>query len=168
MAGWFPRPGLLWPSGVPAAGSQMFVSWEQRLTRVRPWQSKYNFPKKLALPMGFPCCLCDPAGPRAAKRRTQGHPVPAGWIPQGGGRPRLWRSLVTFWRQKVTPAERPCQAGKPDPSPRRKSIPPTRLTPGHLPLHKGGFGPGNHRGQRSIPRRKNTPGPVGPGVFGSL
>ena len=36
MAGCFPSPGLLWYSGVPAAGSQVTDSWEQRLTRVRP------------------------------------------------------------------------------------------------------------------------------------
>ena len=59
--------------------------------------------------------LCDPTEPRAEKRRLHPPPSTAGWIPQGGGRPRLWRSLVTFWRQKVTPAERPCQAGKPEP-----------------------------------------------------
>ena len=39
-------------------------------------------------------------------KENAGKPSTAGWIPQGGGRPRLWRSLVTFWRQKVTPAER--------------------------------------------------------------
>ena len=37
-ARWFPQPGLPWRSGVPAAGSQPLDSWEQRLTRVRPWQ----------------------------------------------------------------------------------------------------------------------------------
>ena len=58
--------------------------------------------------------LCDPTKPRAENRKVHPPPSTAGWIPQGGGRPRLWRSLVTFWRQKVTPAERPCQAGKPE------------------------------------------------------
>ena len=43
-------------------------------------------------------------GPKRGRCTLQ--PVPAWWIPQGGGRPRLWRPLVTFWRQKVTPAER--------------------------------------------------------------
>ena len=38
MARWFPPPGLLWKSGVPAAGSQATDSWEQRPTRVRPWE----------------------------------------------------------------------------------------------------------------------------------
>ena len=75
MAGWFPRPGLPWGSGVPAAGSLASDRWEQRLTRVRPWQSKYNFPKKLALPMGFPCRLCDPTGPRAEHGTM--HPPPS-------------------------------------------------------------------------------------------
>ena len=107
MAGWFPRPGLPWGSGVPAAGSLASDRWEQRLTRVRPWQSKYNFPKKLALPMGFPCRLCDPTGPRAEHGTMHPPPSTGGVDSTRGGRPRLWRSLVTFWRQKVTPAERP-------------------------------------------------------------
>ena len=51
--------------------------------------------------------LCDPTKPRAENRKVHPPPSTAGWIPQGGRRPRLWRSLVTFWRQKVTPAERP-------------------------------------------------------------
>ena len=38
IARWFPRPGLPWPSGVPAAGSLASGRWEQRLTRVRPWR----------------------------------------------------------------------------------------------------------------------------------
>ena len=48
---------------------------------------------------------------KGQKEKNAGTSCTAGWIPQGGGRPRLWRSLVTFWRQKVTPAERPHQAG---------------------------------------------------------
>ena len=38
MAGRFPRPGLPWRSGVPAAGSRAPDSWEQRHTRVKPWE----------------------------------------------------------------------------------------------------------------------------------
>ena len=34
--------GPTWASGVPAAGSLAAHRWEQRLTRVRPWQSKNN------------------------------------------------------------------------------------------------------------------------------
>ena len=34
----FSCPGLPWKSGVPAAGSLTFDSWEQRLIRARPWQ----------------------------------------------------------------------------------------------------------------------------------
>ena len=64
MAGWFPYPGLPWRSGVPAAGSQATDRWEQRLTRLR-----------------------------AAKRRTQGLPVPRGEFHKAGEGPAfggLW------------------------------------------------------------------------------
>src|SRR5699024_3126555 len=63
----------------------------------------------------------------------------AGWIPQGGGRPRLWRSLVTFWRQKVTPAERPRRGRWFPPGKLEKDNPSVMATPCHLPLHKGGI-----------------------------
>ena len=56
--------------------------------------------------------LCDPTRTRAETRRTQVHPVPrgAGWIPQGGGRPRLWRFFPRFLiGEKSGPAERPRQ-----------------------------------------------------------
>ena len=33
----FPRPGLPWKSGVATVASQAPGSWEQLLTRVRPW-----------------------------------------------------------------------------------------------------------------------------------
>ena len=46
MAGRFPCPGLPWCSGVPAAGSQPPISWEQRLTRERPWQQKDTLAEK--------------------------------------------------------------------------------------------------------------------------
>ena len=94
MAGRFPCPGLPWRSGVSAAGSQPPISWEQRLTRERPWQQKDTLAEKKI---------------QDIERHVIYVTSTAGWIPQGGGRPRLWRSLVTFWRQKVTPAERPCQ-----------------------------------------------------------
>ena len=56
--------------------------------------------------------LCDMNQSRAEQRRTHPPPSTAGWIPQGGGRPRLWWSLVPFWQQKGTPSgERPHQAG---------------------------------------------------------
>ena len=59
--------------------------------------------------------LCDMNQSRAEQRRTHPPPSTAGWIPQGGGRPRLWWSLVPFWQQKGTPSgERPHQAGKPE------------------------------------------------------
>ena len=100
MAGWFPRPGLPWRSGVPAAGSQASGSWEQRLTRVRPWQSKYNVPEKQARSVEFPCHLCDPTGPRAETRRTQGHPVPRGGFHKAGEGPAFGDSFPSFssWR----------------------------------------------------------------------
>ena len=54
--------------------------------------------------------LCDPTGPRAGNRRMHTPPSTAGWIPQGGGRPRLWRFFRLFLiAEKETPAERPCQ-----------------------------------------------------------
>ena len=95
--GWgFPRPGLPWRSGVPAAGSQASGSWEQRLTRVRPWQSKYNVPEKQARSVEFPCHLCDPTGPRAETRRTQGHPVPRGGFHKAGEGPAFGDSFPSF------------------------------------------------------------------------
>ena len=95
--GWgFPRPGLPWRSGVPAAGSQASGSWEQRLTRVRPWQSKYNVPEKQARSVEFPCHLCDPTGPRAETRRTQGHPVPRGGFHKAGDGPAFGDSFPSF------------------------------------------------------------------------
>ena len=99
--GWeFPRPGLPWRSGVPAAGSQASGSWEQRLTRVRPWQSKYNVPEKQARSVEFPCHLCNPTGPRAEKRKTQGHPVPRGGFHKAGEGPAFGDSFPHFssWR----------------------------------------------------------------------
>ena len=55
-----------------------------------------------------------------------------------GERPRRFfpRFLIG---EKSGPAERLYQAGKPESRAWRRSIPPTQLTPGHLPLHKGGF-----------------------------
>ena len=43
---WFLCPGLPWRSGVAAAGSQPPISWEQRLTRERPWQQKDTLAEK--------------------------------------------------------------------------------------------------------------------------
>ena len=58
--------------------------------------------------MVFPCHLCDPTQPRAEQRRTHTPPSTAGWIPQGGGRPRLWRFFPRFLiGEKSGPAERP-------------------------------------------------------------
>ena len=108
MAGWFPCPGLPWRSGVSAAGSQPPISWEQRLTRERPWQQKDTLAeKKIQAIERHVIYVTQPnQGPnREGRRDTQYRGVDS----TRRGRPRLWRSLVTFWRQKVTPAERPCQ-----------------------------------------------------------
>ena len=61
--------------------------------------------------------LCDPTRVRAEKRKAHPPPSTAGWIPQGGGRPRLWRFFPRFLIvEKSGPAERPHQAGKPEPA----------------------------------------------------
>ena len=50
--------------------------------------------------------LCDPTSPRAEQRRLHTPPSTAGWIPQGGGRPRLWRFFPQFLiAEKLGPAE---------------------------------------------------------------
>ena len=55
---------------------------------------------------------------KGRKEEDAGTPSTAGWIPQGGGRPRLWWSLVPFWQQKGTPSgERVLQAYKHEKSP---------------------------------------------------
>ena len=54
--------------------------------------------------------LCDPTKPRAENRKVHPPPSTAGWIPQGGGRPRLWRFFPRFLiGEKSGPAERPRQ-----------------------------------------------------------
>ena len=40
--------------------------------------------------------LCDPTGPRAEKRKPQGHPVPRGGFHKAGEGPAFGGSLVTF------------------------------------------------------------------------
>ena len=52
--------------------------------------------------------LCDMNQSRAEKRKVHAPPSTAGWIPQGGGRPRLWRFFPRFLiGEKSGPAERP-------------------------------------------------------------
>ena len=52
--------------------------------------------------------LCDPTRLRAEPRTMHLPPSTAGWIPQGGGRPRLWRFFPRFLiGEKSGPAERP-------------------------------------------------------------
>ena len=59
----------------------------------------------------FTECLrhpCDPTSLRAEKRTEHTPSSTAGWIPQGGGRPRLWRFFPRFLiGEKSGPAERP-------------------------------------------------------------
>ena len=125
MAGWFSSPGLLRWCGVATAGSQSIGSWEQLLHRGEALGSRRNSRhQKEAVPTEFLHYLCDTANPRAERRGTQTQPsTPAGWIPQGGGRPRLWWSLP-FWQQKGTPSgKRFHRAGKPDTATWERSIP---------------------------------------------
>ena len=57
--------------------------------------------------MGFPCHLCDPTQSKGRKEENAGTPSTAGWIPQGGGRPLLWRFFPPFLIvEKWGPAER--------------------------------------------------------------
>ena len=44
----------------------------------------------------MPCHPCDPTSLRAEKRTAHTPSSTAGWIPQGGGRPRLWRFFPRF------------------------------------------------------------------------
>ena len=93
---WFPPPGLPWKSGVSAAGNQAPVSWKQRLTRVRPWQKKYQLPKEQAYSIECPCYLCDPTRLWAETRRTQGNPVPRGGFHKAGEGPAFGDSFPDF------------------------------------------------------------------------
>ena len=84
--------------------------------------------------------LCDPIRPRAETRRTQAHPVPRGGFHKAGEGPAFGDSFPDFSSgrnraQRSVPGWGAgfCQRNW------RKTIPPTRLAPGHLPLHKGGF-----------------------------
>ena len=88
--------GLTPVCGVSAAGNQAPVSWKQRLTRVRPWQKKYQLPKEQAYSIECPCYLCDPARPRAETRRTQGLPVPRGGFHKAGEGPAFGDSFPDF------------------------------------------------------------------------
>ena len=96
MARWFPPPGLLWKSGVPAAGGQAPDSWEQRLTRVRPWQSKRVLSEESTRTVEQQATYVTPPRTRAETRRTQVHPVPRGGFHKAGEGPAFGGSLVTF------------------------------------------------------------------------
>ena len=123
IARWFPHPGLLWRSGVPTAVSQAPGSWEQLLTRVRPWQEKHYLPEEQAHCVEYPSHLCDPTGTRAEERKTHNAaPYRRGGFHKAGEGPAFGGSLVTFCpAQKVTPAERPCQGRRFAPEPLAKS-----------------------------------------------
>ena len=55
--------------------------------------------------MGFPCHLYDPTQSKGRKEENAGTPSTAGWIPQGGGRPLLWRFFPQFLiAEKLGPA----------------------------------------------------------------
>ena len=72
---------------------QVTDRWEQRLTRVRPWESKYHLTEEWAPPTECLRHLCDPTRTRAEKRTTQGHPVPRGGFHKAGEGPAfggLW------------------------------------------------------------------------------
>ena len=98
-----PLSGGLQP--FPAAGSLTSGGWEQpqRQKKARTWE----LPSHRASCQGKLVCWHHQEQQetfRAVGCFAHCRLAPAGWIPQGGGRPRLWRSLVTFWRQKVTPS----------------------------------------------------------------
>ena len=113
-AGRFPYPGLPWKSSVPAAES-FCRTILLRCGRGRglpgpwlPWHCPGKFGRGKPLPYAHQSKKCGnfqglfvSSPSRTALTRP---PSTAGWIPQGGGRPRLWWSLVPFWQQKGTPS----------------------------------------------------------------
>ena len=105
MAGWFSRPGLSWRSGVAAAGSQAIGSWEQLLCQGKALEAEECTSRGVGANHRRASHLCDSTSPRAEQRRTHTPTSTAGWIPQGGGRPRLWRFFRLFLiAEKETPS----------------------------------------------------------------
>ena len=108
MARWFPPPGLLWKSGVPAAGGQAPDSWHQgkalaiEACTIRGVNTNCRTASH----------LCDPTQDQGRNQEDAGASSTAGWIPQGGGRPRLWWVFGDFLpSQKVTLRSTPgCKA----------------------------------------------------------
>ena len=97
--------------------------------------------------------------------------TPSGQRPHQAGKPKPWavrtstpqsasqtaplaQGSLWAWQRYGAQAE----AGKPETGAVRRSIPPTRLTPGHLPLHKGGFESGSHRKPDFRRRERRTLG----------
>ena len=137
-AGRFPYPGLPWKSSVPAAES-FCRTILLRCGRGRglpgpwlPWHCPGKFGRGKPLPYAHQSKKCGnfqglfvSSPSRTALTRP---PSTAGWIPQGGGRPRLWRFFPRFLiAEKSGPAERasPRQGRKPAPKTWEKS---------HLPI----------------------------------
>ena len=93
MAGWFPCPGLPWRSGVSAAGSQPPISWEQRLTRERPWQQKDTLAEKQIQAIERHVIYVTPPGQGPKRDGCTLHPVPRGGFHKAGEGPAfggLW------------------------------------------------------------------------------
>ena len=103
ITGWFPPPGLPWPSGVSAAGSQASGNWEQLHTWVRPWYEKHSVSKKQALSVEFSRHLCDLTGPRAEIGGRIRLSVPQGGFHKAGEGPAFGGSLVTFCPIRKSP-----------------------------------------------------------------
>ena len=98
--------------------------------------------------------LCDPTRLRAEPRTMHLPPSTAGWIPQGGGRPRLWWVFGDFLpSQKVTPAERPRLGRWSAPDKSEKDTPSVRRRADNSP-NSVESGPEYH------PWRRGNTGPV--------
>ena len=72
--------------------------------KTREWRTTPAATKKRSA--AFPLGMANALRPGLGSNSSQ--PRKAGWIPQGGGRPLLWRFFGDFLiGEKVTPAERP-------------------------------------------------------------
>ena len=65
-------------------------------TRARPWKESHRLTERGALPIDLPGHPCDPTGPRAENRRTQGHLVPRGGFHKAGEGPAFGDSFPDF------------------------------------------------------------------------
>ena len=95
--------GPTWASGVPAAGSLAAHRWEQRLTRVRSWQSKRVPSEKSMQTVERKAIYVTPPvqGPKRERRTL--HPVPRGGFHKAGEGPAFGGSLVTFCPPRKSP-----------------------------------------------------------------